>query len=101
MKALFTTLMLASAVIAAPAFAGDAQDVLGGTATVLSNSEMKTTVGGHRSRPVRPVVGNQCCNTTPSITVAPKIATVTNTNVVIGGGKRSTTVGAIFNVVNQ
>jgi len=47
MKTLFTTILLASVVISAPAFAEDAEvkDVLAGNATELSSTEMQTTEG--------------------------------------------------------
>lgn len=47
MKTLFTTILLASVVISAPAFAEDAEvkDILAGNATELSSTEMQTTEG--------------------------------------------------------
>jgi hypothetical protein len=45
MKTLFTTILLASAVVSAPVFADDAKEVLAGNAAELSSAEMQTTVG--------------------------------------------------------
>lgn len=47
MKTLFTTILLASAVISAPAFADDTKEILAGNAAELSSTEMQTTEGAY------------------------------------------------------